>query len=584
LNLLLLLLIHSSLYSQYYITGELQNEQGEKLQNATIVVHSTGLIYHTGSLGDFGITSSRMSDTLTFSSDKYESVSVYVNATDYLKITLKMLPNAVKFKKNQRNQLVSYIKGPKTDDSNNWTVADETYTSLVENPFIQAKYSPTASFSANINRASYSNIRRFLNMGAMVPPDGVRIEEMLNNFNFKYNEPEDGNTFNCSSELSACPWNDQHQLLFLNISARKLDLRNVKPSNLVFLIDASGSMELPNKLPLLKSGFRLLVKNLRNIDTVSIVTYGDVVQILLEGIPGDQKDTLTKAIEELQADGPTPGEAGLRLAYEVVRRRFIKNGNNRIILASDGDFNVGSSTEKELQILIEQQRNAGIYLTCLGFGMGNYKDSKLSILSQIGNGNFYYIDNEHEAEKTLVTEFTQTLFSVADNVHISVNFHSPPVLEYRLLGYNNKRTALEDSSSKLEGGEIGSGHSIIALFELIHKDDSAENNLSIADVTIIFQLPGQAETHQANYTCPNNYIPFDDADSDVRKAAGIAMFGIKLRGSKYALQISWKDIEDISLNSFSSNDYISNDYLDMITKAIKVYNHKNIWHKKKMKN
>jgi Ca-activated chloride channel homolog len=580
-NILFLLIAHSSLYAQYYFTGELQNEQGEKLQNVTIVVHSTSLTYHTGMYGDFGITSSKPSDTLTFSLDGYEPIITIIKATVHLKVLLKMLPNAVKLKKNQKNHLVSYVKNPKIDDNNNWTVADETYSSLVENPFIQAQFSPTASFSANINRASYSNIRRFLNMGSMVPPDGVRIEEMLNNFNFRYKEPGDSNVFNCSSEVSSCPWNEQHELLFLNISAKKLDFHNVEASNLVFLIDASGSMDLPNKLPLLKSGFRLLVKNLRNIDTVSIVTYGDVVHILLEGVPGEQKDTIIKVIEELQADGPTPGEAGLRLAYEVVRRRFIKNGNNRIILATDGDFNVGSSTENELQNLIEQQRRNGIYLTCLGLGMGNYKDSKLSILAQKGNGNFYYIDNEHEAEKTLVTELTQTLYSVADNVHISVNFSSPPVMEYRLIGYDNKKIALEDSTSKLEGGEIGSGHSIIALFELIPHDDSSTNGLPVADVKITYHLPGQTLDRYMDYSCPNNYFPFVTADTDLKKAACIAMFGMKLRESQYVSQISWKNIEDIAYGSFSENDYISKEYLDLISKATTVYSHKKIKHKKK---
>jgi Ca-activated chloride channel homolog len=580
-NILFLLIAHSSLYAQYYLTGELQNEQGEKLQNVTIVVHSTNLIYHTGIYGDFGITSSRPTDTLTFSLDSYESITTKIKAAVYLKIVLKMIPNAVKLKKNQKNHLASYIKDPKIDENYNWTVADETYSSLVENPFVQAQYSATASFSANINRASYSNIRRFLNLGSMVPPDGVRIEEMLNNFNFKYNEPTDSNMFHCSSELSACPWNDKHELLFLNISARKLDLHDVEPSNLVFLIDASGSMDLPNKLPLLKSGFRLLVKNLRNIDTVSIVTYGEVVHILLEGVSGDQKDSIVKAIEELQADGPTPGEAGLRLAYEVVRRRFIKNGNNRIILATDGDFNVGSSTENELQNLIELQRRNGIYLTCLGLGMGNYKDSKLSILAQKGNGNFYYIDNEHEAEKTLVTELTQTLYSVADNVHISVNFYIPPVIEYRLIGYDNKKIALEDSTSKLEGGEIGSGHSIIALFEIIPAADSSVNSLPVAAVKISYHLPGQTLDRYTNYTCPNNYFPFIVADTDLKKAACIGMFGMKLKESPYSSQISWKNIEDIAYGTFSENDYISKEYLELIEKATMIYSHKKIKHKKK---
>jgi Ca-activated chloride channel homolog len=580
-NLLFLIIVHSSLNAQYYIRGELQNEQGERLQNVTIVVHSTGLIYHTGIYGDFGIVSTRPCDTLSFTLNDYEPMTIMAKASVFSNYVLKMQPYANKLKKDQRNHLVSFMKDPRIINTNNWTVAEETYSSLVENPFLETSASPQSSFTVNINRASYSNIRRFLNMGVMVPPDGVRIEEMLNNFNFTSREPENGNTFNYASALTSCPWNDQHKLLFLNISARKLDLSALPPSNLVFLIDASGSMDLPNKLPLLKSGFRLLVKNLRAQDTVSIVVYGNAVQILLEGVSGDQKDSLTKTIEELQPDGPTPGEFGLRLAYEVVRRRFIQNGNNRIILASDGDFNVGSSSENELQTLIEQQKKAGIYLTCLGLGMGNYKDSKLAVLAQRGNGNFYYIDNEAEAEKDLVTELTQTLYAVADNVYINVQFQNPTVKEYRLIGYNNKRAALEDSSSRLEGGEIGSGHSIIALYEIVPQEDSLKNNLPVAELDINYRLPGKSSVHQSHYICPDNYIPFAAADSDVRKAAGIAMFGMKMRGTAYSAKINWKDIEAVNFQAFSENDYISNDYLDLLTKAIRVYDHKKIKQKKK---
>jgi Ca-activated chloride channel homolog len=578
-SFLIIMFVHSSIFAQYYIRGELQNEQGEKLQNVRIVVQSTGLIYHTGMYGDFGITSSRATDTLSFSLDNYESYTTVVHASAFLKYTLKMLPNAVKLKEGQKNHLVSFIKGVKIGENSNWTVAEETYSSQVDNPFIQAEHSPTACFSVNINRASYSNIRRFVNMGVMVPPDGVRIEEMLNNFSFKYREPKEDSVFSCTSELSSCPWDEAHQLLFLNISARKLDLSQLAPSNLVFLIDASGSMDLPNKLPLLKSGFRLLVNNLRNNDTVSIVTYGNAISVLMDGISGKYKDSILKTIEEIQPDGPTPGEAGLRLAYEVVRRRYIKNGNNRIILASDGDFNVGLSTENELQILIDHERKAGIYLTCLGLGMGNYKDSKLSVLAQKGNGNFYYVDNEREAEKILVTELTQTLYSVADNVQLSLHFRNPPVKEYRLIGYNNKRVAMEDSSSRLEGGEIGSGHSIIALFEIIPADDSLKAGLPVGDLRIHYQLPGKPELQSVYYTCPNNYVPFSEADTDLRKAAGIAMFGMKLRDSKYGEYISWKRIENITFDTFSAGDYISDDYLDLVTKAIKVYGHKNLKHK-----
>jgi Ca-activated chloride channel family protein len=438
--------------------------------------------------------------------------------------------------------------------------------------------SPAASFSANINRASYSNIRRFLRMGTMVPPDAVRIEEMLNYFNFHYQEPEKGQVFRCSSYLSSCPWNTAHQLLFLNVCARKVDMEKVAPSNLVFLIDASGSMDMPNKLPLLKSGFRLLVKNLRDVDTISIVTYGDAVHTVLEGASGQEKEKILKAIEELEPDGPTPGEAGLRLAYQVARRRFIKGGNNRIILATDGDFNVGQSTEKELADLIEQQKQSGIYLTCLGVGMGNYKDSKLSVLSHKGNGNFAYIDNEQEAEKVLVTELTQTLFAVADNVYISVDFHGSPVKSYRLIGFDNKKVALADSSSRLEGGEIGSGHSMIALFELEPSGDSARASQDLADVRINYHLPGKTAEQTLDYACTNKLIPFELADNNVRKATSIALFGMKLRGSEYTSSINWQQVEAIANNSFSHDNFMDNEYLGLVAKARKIYSHRKSKH------
>ncbi len=566
----------TSLFGQYYITGIVRNEHGDILQNVKIQVQSTGLLYYSGMSGEFGITSSRQQDTLVFTTDNYETYSVGVSSKNYQTILLKLLPFA---KKLSQNHLISYIKDSAYEEMERWTVADETYSTLVENPFILTKTSPNASFSVNINRASYSNIRRFLKMSEMVPPSGVRIEEMLNNFNLGYQEPDSTDVFKCSSQVSTCPWNSEHQLLFLNISARKVDMHNIPPSNLVFLIDASGSMDLPNKMPLLKAGFQLLVKNLRDIDTVSIVTYGEMVHTLLEGVSGSEKNKISEAIEQIDPDGPTPGENGLRLAYEVVKRRFIKGGNNRIILASDGDFNVGVSAENELEVLIEQQRKAGIYLTCLGFGMGNYKDSKLSVLAQKGNGNFSYIDNEQEAEKILVTELTQTLYVVADNVRLNVQFQNTAVMNYRLIGFDNKKKALADSTSKLEGGEIGSGHSLIALFELIPSSDTFKTSGPLADIMINYQLPGLAAARSFHFTCPYNLLSFDKADSCLKKAASIAMFGMKLRGSPYAAQITWNDIDELSAQSFTSGDFVSTEYLGLIAEARKIYGNKRKKHK-----
>ncbi len=319
----------------------------------------------------------------------------------------------------------------------------------------------------NIDKASYSNIRRFINTNTPVPPDAVRIEEMLNYFNEAYSEPDPGQLFKIKSVLTACPWNQENQLLFINVNSRKLNLDALPPCNLVFLIDISGSMDMPNRLPLLQSSFKLLVNNLRPKDTVSIVVYGGAVGIQLNATSGADKEKILKAIDELVPGGSTPGESGIKLAYDVAQNHFIKGGNNRVILATDGDFNVGAKTEDELDELISQKRQSGIYLTCLGVGMGNYKDSKIQTLAKKGNGNFAYLDNFPEAEKVLLTEFTQTLYAVADNVYMNVNFDPNYVSEYRLIGFDNKVGALNDSLSVIEGGEVGSGHSIIAAFEII---------------------------------------------------------------------------------------------------------------------
>lgn len=563
--------------AQYYIRGEVKNEMGKKLQNVRIALHSTDQIFYSGVEGLFGITTSQLHDTLTIFTEGYEVITKPVTATDFQQIILKALPPSPILKKNHLN---SFIRNAYSETQNNWSVDDESYSELVENDFVKTTSAPVAVFSANINRASYSNIRRFLNMDEKVPPDAVRIEEMMNYFDFNYSAPPPQQTFFVKSILSSCPWNNDHLLLFLNISATKINLDNVPPGNFVLLIDVSGSMNLPNKLPLLKSGLRLLIKNLRDVDTVSIVTYGGTANILLEGVSGNEKDKMIKAIEQLNAEGATSGEAGIRLAYQVAKRRFIKDGNNRIILASDGDFNVGASSEKELVDLIDQQKESGIYLTCLGVGMGNYKDSKLSVLAEKGQGNFAYIDNEQEAEKIFVTELTKTLFAVADNVFVSVRFDSSVVRSYRLIGFDNTRTALADTSSKLEGGEIGSGYSSIALFELEPEESAEEADKKLADVIIRYHLPGSNKDKETRYQCTNDFTPIENADSSARKAATLAMFGMKLKGNKFASAITWKQVESMARKNFSEKINYENEFIDLIKKAEKIYSRKN----KKKKN
>src|SRR5664279_453608 len=413
---------------------------------------------------------------------------------------------------------------------------NESYSSIIENDFIKAGNNPTTSFAMRIDKASYSNVRRFINQDSKVPPDAVRIDEMLNYFNFNYKEPAGKNVFRIESQVTDCPWNNEHQLLFLNLSGKKLNLDKVPPSNLVFLIDVSGSMDLPNRLPLLKEAFRLLVNNLRAKDTVSILVYGGSVGIWLPPTSGDQKEKITKAIEQLTASGDTPGEAAIRSAYKLAENTFIKGGNNRIILATDGDFNIGQTSEKELEELIAKERQTGVYLTCLGVGMGNYKDSKIEVLAKKGNGNFAYLDDIREAEKVLVTEFTQTLYSIANDVYMSIIFNPGAVKEYRLIGYDNKRNVLAEKGDDLEGGEIGAGTGNTAVFEIVpaNADSGTKSRSSyFANVNLHYRLPSDTTENFVTYICPQNYLAFDSIAKSLRFATAVTMFGLKLRESQY---------------------------------------------------
>jgi Ca-activated chloride channel family protein len=543
--------------------------RGQRLPSVKIAAAANKLIYKTDPYGNFGFSSQLPEDTLTFSCDGYDTLSMLVKTDEYARIILKPLPSSVIFTNDNASVIIQ------SDDAGiNRTIKDETYVHNGEFNFQQTTVAPGIAFSANINRASYSNIRRLINeMDGLLPPNAVRIEEMLNYFNFNYTAPEKDSVFRTSSYLTNCPWNKENRLLFTNVSARKINMANIPPGNLVFLFDVSGSMDMPNKLPLIKSGFIKMVKTLRAIDTVSVVTFGESVQILLEGVPGSDKETITKAIERIVADGNTPGEAGIKMAFKVAKKRFIKNGNNRIILAADGDFNVGMTTEKDLMALIQQEKQSGIYLSCLGVGSGNYKDSKLYLMAQKSNGNFAFIDNEQEAERVLVTDITKTLFTVAENVYISVNFNPKMITSYRLLGYENDGTVLSDTLKKLRGGEIGSGHSLMAVFEITMKDDSATNEW-LAKMKLHYKLPVQVKEYTSSYTCENNFSLLKETDSSIRKAACVVMFGIKLKDSEYAALISWHSLQKLAGGCFSKERYIDKEFLTLVGKAKKMYTHR----------
>jgi Ca-activated chloride channel family protein len=339
------------------------------------------------------------------------------------------------------------------------------------------------------------------------------------------------------------------------------------------LIDVSGSMDLPNRLPLLKESFQLLVKNLRDKDTVSIVVYGGTVGIWLQPTSGDQKQKITKAIEELTASGDTPGEAAIRSAYKLAENTFIKGGNNRIILATDGDFNIGQTDETDLEELIAKERQTGVYLTCLGVGMGNYKDSKIEALAKKGNGNFAYLDDIREAEKVLVTEFTQTLYAIANDVYLSIQFNHDLIREYRLIGYDNKRNVLAEEGNELEGGEIGPGTGNTAIFEIVPATTDSLRALrpALANLALHFRLPHDTTEHIVNYKCPQNYVVFDDISKELQFASAVAMFGLKLRASQYLPNVDWDVIKNIAVSSSIAGDYLQNEFIALIDKCKVIY-------------
>ncbi|MBA2249715.1 MAG: von Willebrand factor type A domain-containing protein [Chitinophagaceae bacterium] len=570
-TLTLTLALNSS--AQYYIRGDVKDEKNQPLQNVKIYMHSNHLLYYSGVTGGFGIPSPLVYDSLTFSTDGFEPRSVKVKTNVYQEIVLKVLNNRNNL---QKQRVVSFTKDLDLQAKKNWLFGNESYSNLIENDFIKAAKYPSTTFTLRTDKASYSNVRRFINQKSIVPPDAVRIEEMLNYFNLNYKAPKKDEVFSIESQLTACPWNNAHELLFLNIDADKLNLDKVPPSNLVFLIDVSGSMDLPNRLPLLKAGFAMLVKNLRAIDTVSIVVYGGTVGVWLQPTSGAEKQKIIKSIEELNASGDTPGEAAIRSAYKLAKSTFIKNGNNRIILATDGDFNVGQTTEKELDDLITLERQTGIYLTCLGVGMGNYKDSKIETLAKKGNGNFAYLDDVREAEKVLVTEFTQTLYTIANDVYASVKFNPVMVKEYRLIGYDNKRDVLDDSTTQIEGGEIGSGNGITVVFEITPTEDNLFSNApllkdDIATLTLHYKLPDKNTEHQITKICPMNFLDFKEINNDLKFASAVTMFGLVLRDSKYISGVSWDDILSIARETITPGDYLQNEFISLAEQAKKIY-------------
>ena len=572
-TILLSLLITFSLSAQYYLRGEVKDEYNTVLPNSKILQLSTGYVYYTGSSGGFGIVSTKMEDSVAISYDGYQEQRVILSASNYMNITLK-LQRATGI--SRKNKLASLTKDLRWDEKRNWSVGGETYSNLVENEFVAARKYPETGFAINTDKASYSNMRRFINMGSTVPPDAIRIEELLNYFNFGYKEPPKDSVFNFNSYVTACPWNPESELFYLKVCAKKVNLDTVPASNLVFLIDISGSMDMPNRLPLLKSAFRLMINNLREKDTISIVVYGSTVGVWMQPTSGKEKEKIAKAVEDLYPGGSTPGASGIQAAYALAKSQFIKGGNNRVILATDGDFNVGQANDDELENMITLYRQSGIYLTCLGVGMGNYKDSKLELLAKKGNGNFAYLDNEKEGEKVLVKELTQTLYTVADDAYLSIKFNPQLVKDYRLIGFDNKLKAIADSLSELEGGEVGSGHTLMAIFEItptsanITEVDNPRGE-PFAKAVINYRCPKDSTKKISSFDVPFAFTEFNELPACHRFAASVVEYALLLKNSSYAKNISWTDTILLANESYNADDYSQKEFLTLVEKAKKIY-------------
>jgi Ca-activated chloride channel family protein len=430
----------------------------------------------------------------------------------------------------------------------------ESYDRIVENKFTDPKATPLSTFSVDVDAASYANVRRFINNGQLPPKNSVRIEEMINYFHYDLPEPTNGEPVAIKTELGVAPWNPQHQLVRIGLKAKNVKTDKLPPSNLVFLIDVSGSMFEANKLPLVKTAMKMLVDQLRPNDHVAIVVYASEVGVKLASTAGDQKTKIKEVIDQLGAGGGTAGGAGISMAYQVARQNFIKGGNNRIILATDGDFNVGPSSNKDMEQLIEDERGSGVSISILGFGMGNLKDSKMERMADKGHGNYAYIDNITEATKSMVTEFGGTLFTVAKDVKLQVEFNPAHVQAYRLLGYEDRLMAKEDfNNDQKVAGDMGVGHTVTALYEIIPTgikdsftasvdplkyqkvtgDKPANNSPEVMTVKFRYKQPDSEVSKMESVVVNNKPIETDKTSDDFRFAAAVAEYGMLLRNSQF---------------------------------------------------
>lgn len=547
---------------------------GSPLAGVMVAVDGTNTSASTDAAGHYAITAEH-GQYLVFSYIGYETKRVRVGKQDQLNVKLTPTPVgtlnevAAVTRLDTRAKRESALIGGRVSgnaviyQSHYYLpqpVNTESYSGFVENRFSNPLEEPLSTFAIDVDAASYSNFRRFINNGQLPPTDAVRIEEMVNYFQYDLKGPSGGEPVAIHTELATAPWNPKHRLLRIGLKAKSVPTDKLPASNLVFLIDVSGSMMGANRLPLAQASMKMLVDQLRDNDHVAIVTYAGSAGVALESTPGSRKTKIKDAIDALSAGGSTAGGAGLQLAYRIARQHFIKGGNNRIILASDGDFNVGPSSDRDMEQLVTKERQSGVSLSVLGFGMGNFKDSKMELLANKGHGNYAYIDNITEARKAMVTEFGGTLFTVAKDVKIQVEFNPAKVQAYRLLGYENRLLEKEDfNNDEKLGGDMGVGHTVTALYEIVpagvksnypgdvdplkyqplKERPTAGNSNEVATVKFRYKNPDGDKSRLQQTVVIDKPAELANTSADFRFASAVAELGLLLRNSDYKQQADY---------------------------------------------
>lgn len=513
----MMLLTSMSPAVQVQIRGVVTDDSGAPLAGVMVKVKGTGNSVVTNNKGEYLITPGREAGVLIFSITGMQTVEEPVAGRTVINVVMKPALHIDKEKKDSavaydevfvvcEEAPAVYSSGYKAEAGKRYTqyyaapvtadINTEAYAGVKENGYKDPLKDPLSTFSIDVDNASYSNVRRFINLGQKVPEDAVRIEEMINYFRYDYPEASGEHPFSLYTETGVCPWNKNHYLLHVGLKGKEIEKGELPPSNLVFLVDVSGSMDQPNKLPLLKSAFGLLIAELRPQDRVAMVVYAGAAGVVLESTPGNRKEIIMQAMDNLRAGGSTAGGQGLMLAYRIAEQNFMREGNNRIILATDGDFNVGPSDNTSMEKLVEEKRGLGIYLTVLGFGMGNIKDDKMELMADRGNGNYAYIDNIQEARRVLVREFGGTLFTIAKDVKLQVEFNPAYVKSYRLVGYENRILDAEDfNDDTKDAGEMGSGHNVTALYEIVPA--GSDENIPPSVDPLRYQNNGDTRTSPA---------------------------------------------------------------------------------------